>query len=195
MLNAVSEHFDLWGSAHTTKSTSGRGSSSKLDLHGIKKLRELILELAVRGKLVLQNPEDEPASVLLERITADRVRLVKKQKPLLPIDDAEKPFELPAGWEFVRLQTIIQISSGDGLTASKMNSAGSIPVYGGNGVTGYHDQANTTKPTLVIGRVGYYCGSEHITPESAWITDNAFNTTFSEQNIDINFLFWLLKSS
>ncbi len=111
MLDAVTEHLDLWSSAHTTKSTSGRGSSSKLDLHGIKKLRELILDLAVRGKLVPQNPEDEPASVLLERIAAEKAQLVKekkikKQKPLPPIGDDEKPFKLPAGWEWVRLGDI-----------------------------------------------------------------------------------------
>ncbi len=117
MLNAVSENFDLWGSAHTTKSTSGRGSSSKLDLHGIKKLRELILELAVRGKLVPQNPEDEPASVLLEKIAAEKTRLLKekeinKQKPLLAMRDEDKPYQLPGGWEWVRLEDIADIQSG-----------------------------------------------------------------------------------
>lgn len=111
MLKAVSEHFDLWGSAHTTKSTSGRGSSSKLDLHGIKKLRELILELAVRRKLVPQNPEDEPASALLERVAAEKAQLVKekkirKQKPFPAIDDEEKLFDLPNGWEWARLGEI-----------------------------------------------------------------------------------------
>lgn len=107
----IEEHFDLWSEAHTTKSTSGRGSSSKLDLHGIKKLRELILELAVRGKLVPQNPDDEPASVLLQRIAVEKAQLVKekkikKQKPLSPIAENEKPFLLPDGWEWARLGEI-----------------------------------------------------------------------------------------
>ena len=53
---------------------------------------------------------------------------------------------------------------------------GAIPVYGGNGVTGYHDAYNVSKQTLVIGRVGFYCGSIHVTPEKAWVTDNAFIT-------------------
>ncbi|MGY0218367.1 restriction endonuclease subunit S [Endozoicomonadaceae bacterium StTr2] len=108
MLNAVTEHLDLWTSAHTTKSTSGRGSSSKLDLHGIKKLRELILELAVRGKLVPQNPDDEPASVLLKRIATRRSQLIKEKriprtKALPHITEEEKPFDLPSGWSLVRL--------------------------------------------------------------------------------------------
>lgn len=78
---------------------------------GIKKLRELILELAVRGKLVPQDPSDEPASELLKRIAAEKARLVKegkikKPKPLAEIGEEEKPFELPAGWEWGRLGSL-----------------------------------------------------------------------------------------
>lgn len=93
------------------KSSAGRGASSKLELTGIKKLRELILELAVRGKLVPQDPSDEPASVLLERIAAEKARLVKegeikKPKSLPEISEEEKPFGLPDGWEWVKLGDI-----------------------------------------------------------------------------------------
>lgn len=76
-----------------------------------------------------------------------------------------------------------------------MKVEGGIPVYGGNGVTGYHDKKNIDKATLVIGRVGYYCGSIHLTPASAWITDNALIVSFSEENLYKNFLFWLLKGT
>jgi type I restriction enzyme S subunit len=73
--------------------------------NGIKKLRELILELAVRGKLVPQDPTDEPASGLLKRIAEEKARLVaegqiKKPKPLAAIAEEDQPFELPAGWEW-----------------------------------------------------------------------------------------------
>lgn len=104
----ITDHIDIWSSALQTRSTAGRGSNGKIDLYGIKKLRELILELAVRGKLVPQDPNDEPASELLKRIAAEKAELVKqgkikKQKLIPEISEDEKPFELPAGWEWVRL--------------------------------------------------------------------------------------------
>lgn len=75
---------------------------------GVAYLRELILNLAVQGKLVQQDPVDEPASVLLEKIRAEKDRLIaegkmKRDKPLVVIADEEKPFELPVGWEWVRV--------------------------------------------------------------------------------------------
>lgn len=111
-------HIDTWTTALQTRSTAGRGSSGKIDLYGIKKLRELILELAVRGKLVPQDPNDEPASELLKRIAAEKAELVKqgkikKQKPLPEISEEEKPFELPVGWEWVALQEICSLENGD----------------------------------------------------------------------------------
>jgi type I restriction enzyme S subunit len=104
----ITQHIDTWTSALKTRSTAGRGSTGKIDLYGIKKLRELILELAVRGKLVPQDPNDEPASELLKRIAAEKAELlkqgkIKKQKLLLEISEEEKPFELPEGWEWMRL--------------------------------------------------------------------------------------------
>ena len=111
----IVDHMETWTSALQTRSTAGRGSSGKIDLYGIKKLRELILELAVRGKLVPQDPNDEPASELLKRIAAEKAELVKqgkikKQKPLPEISEEEKPFELPEGWEWTTLTRIAEIN-------------------------------------------------------------------------------------
>ena len=94
-----------------SKSTAGRGTNGKQVAYGIKKLRELILELAVGGKLVPQDANDEPASVLLEKIAAEKDQLVKegkiKKQTILPkISDDEKSFGLPNGWEWVRLQDV-----------------------------------------------------------------------------------------
>tara|TARA_R110001583_G_scaffold110248_1_gene259201 strand:+ start:4217 stop:5986 length:1770 start_codon:yes stop_codon:yes gene_type:complete len=107
----ITDHIDIWTSAIKRKSSAGRGSSKKIELYGIKKLRELILELAVRGKLVPQDPNDEPASVLLERIAEEKKLLIKdgkikKPKKLPEITEDEKPFELPKGWEWSRIQEI-----------------------------------------------------------------------------------------
>lgn len=79
--------------------------------NGIKKLRELILALAMQGKLVPQDPNDQPASELLQEIEAEKQRLVKegqikKPKPLLPVTEEEKPYSLPPGWRWVRLGNI-----------------------------------------------------------------------------------------
>lgn len=121
----ITDHIDIWSSALQTRSTAGRGSNGKIDLYGIKKLRELILELAVRGKLVPQDPNDEPASELLKRIAAEKAELVKqgkikKQKPLPEISEDEKPFELPVGWEWVRLGILGYTQTGG--TPSKSNA-------------------------------------------------------------------------
>lgn len=80
-------------------------------------LRQSILQQAVEGKLCEQDPKDEPASVLLEKINAEKERLIaekkiKKQKPLPPISDEERPFALPKGWEWCRLPEIGELSRG-----------------------------------------------------------------------------------
>ena len=80
-------------------------------------LKSKVLDLAMRGKLVEQDPHDEPASVLLEKIKAEKEQLVKegkikKSKPLPPIADDEKPFDIPDSWEWVRLGDIIELVSG-----------------------------------------------------------------------------------
>jgi type I restriction enzyme S subunit len=84
----------------------------------IPRLRSFILELAVRGKLVEQDPKDEPASGLLHRIQAEKARLakvgeIKKQRPLPPIERGEAPFSAPPGWEWTRIR---QVTSDRGQT-------------------------------------------------------------------------------
>ena len=177
-------------------------------------LKKSILQEAVQGKLVPQNPDDEPASVLLERIRAEKQALIKAGKikkdkhesvivtrdkiPYEIIDGKERciadevPFEIPDSWCWCRLGSIIQIESGKGLTSKQMIE-GSIPVYGGNGITGYHNASLVHKETVVIGRVGYYCGSVHITEKEAWVTDNAFITTYPENSIYREYLVYTLR--
>ncbi|WP_179878429.1 restriction endonuclease subunit S, partial [Vibrio cholerae] len=92
----ISEHFDT---LFTTEES-------------IDQLKQTILQLAVMGKLVPQDPSDEPAAELLKRIAEEKAQLVKekkikKQKALPPIAEDEKPFELPRGWEICRLGELL----------------------------------------------------------------------------------------
>ena len=87
----ITEHLDLWTQAVTKKSTAGRGRNGKVELTGIKKLRELILELAVRGKLVEQDPDDEPIELLLKKIESEKraqleAKTIRKPKKLPSLD-------------------------------------------------------------------------------------------------------------
>lgn len=121
----LTDHIDIWTAAETEKKSGrGRASGNAGSVYGIKKLRELILELAVRGKLVPQDDNDEPASELLKRIQAEKAKLIaegkiKKDKPLAAITEDEKPFELPNGWEWVRFGNIAQHNSGKTLDSGR----------------------------------------------------------------------------
>lgn len=133
----ITEHLDIWTAARKTRSTAGRGSNNKLELVGIKKLRELILELAVRGKLVPQDAIDEPASELLKKIAAKKAKLIKegkikKEKPFPEFTDEEKPFELPDGWELARLGEIINVLNGRAYKKHEMLSEGTPLLRVGN---------------------------------------------------------------
>ncbi|TDB04642.1 restriction endonuclease subunit S [Halomonas marinisediminis] len=133
----ITEHLDLWTGAVTHKSSAGRGRNGKIELTGIKKLRELILELAVRGKLVEQDPSDEPASMLLERIAEEKARLVrdgtiKKPKKLPEVSEDEKPFDLPNGWQWARLSDVLRVINGRAYKKHEMLQAGTPLLRVGN---------------------------------------------------------------
>ena len=83
------------------------------------------------------------------------------------------PFEVPEGWVWCRLGDVISIKSGDSIRV-RDNRQGEYPIYGGNGINGYYSDCNVEPDTIVIGRVGFYCGSVHQTISKAWVTDNAF---------------------
>ncbi|MGE6245501.1 restriction endonuclease subunit S [Psychrobacter proteolyticus] len=137
----ITEHIDIWTSAILAKSTSGRGSSKKYELYGITKLRELILELAVRGKLVPQDSDDEPASILLEKIAAEKAQLIKKKiikktKPLPLISSEDKPYELPVSWAWIRLgDTGISSTGKTPKTSETKFFNGDIPFIGPGQIT------------------------------------------------------------
>ncbi|MDO9014014.1 MAG: restriction endonuclease subunit S, partial [Polynucleobacter sp.] len=114
MPEVITDNLDLWSSALLTKSTAGRGSNGKQQAYGIKKLRELILELAVRGKLVPQEPNDEPASELLKRTIAEKKRLIKedviRQAKEPALADETPDHKLPGSWVWTNLYSIGEIA-------------------------------------------------------------------------------------
>ena len=186
--------------------------ATKLDVEIYDKLKKSILQYAIQGKLVPQDSNDEPASILLERIRAEKkAQLGKKyvESYIYKGDDncyyehingkdiditEEVPFNLPFGWEFVRLGDIITVSSGKNITSSEMSKTEQIyPVYGGNGITGYYNNYNVDINTIVIGRVGFYCGSIHITQCKSWVTDNALVVNYDDECILLKYMKHLLK--
>ncbi|MEC5077317.1 restriction endonuclease subunit S [Xanthomonas oryzae] len=147
--------------------------------NGIKKLRELILELAVRGKLVSQDPSDEPASELLKRIAEEKALLVaegkiKKQKPLAGIDEEERPFELPNGWAWRRFGEVFSLEYGDNLPADKRSNTGEYPVYGSNGIVGTHSTCFVDSPCIVVGRKGSAGALNLCLSKGCCVTDVAY---------------------
>lgn len=94
--------------------------------------------------------------------------------------------EIPVG-------KVISLKSGSFLPAKKQDG-GKFPVYGGNGVNGSHSQYMVEEPTIIIGRVGAYCGSVHITRPKSWITDNALIVTIQAEGILQKYLAYVLHS-
>ena len=145
-----------------------------------QQLKNSILQMAVQGKLVPQDPNDEPASVLLERIRAEKERLIKEKKikreknpsvifkgtdntPYEKIGDEvrsladEVPFDIPDSWEWVRLGAVIELQSGQDMTPDKYNDCGKGIPY----ITG---ASNIENGNVLInrwteyGRAFAYCG-------------------------------------
>lgn len=130
--------------------------------NGIKKLRELILELAVRGKLVPQDLNDEPASELLKRIAEEKARLVaqgkiKKQKDLTDAPELVARFPLPAGWAATSIGEATICRDGERVPVSQAEREGRKKIfdyYGASGVIDKIDDYLFDKPLLLVGEDG-----------------------------------------
>lgn len=115
-MDLIEQHFDM----------AFEGSD------GTKKLRELILSLAMQGKLVPQDPSDSPASDLVIEIRAETKRLfregkIKEPKLLPPVTADEVPYKLPKGWEWVRLGTFLQMVNGRAFKPTEWTRSG-LPI-------------------------------------------------------------------
>ncbi len=166
-----------------------------------KQLKNSILQWAIQGKLVPQDPNDEPASVLLERIREEKARLVKEGKikkdknesiifrgddnshyekfadgTVKCIDD-EIPFEIPAGWSWCKIKHICTMQAGKNISASKIfteySDSHPYRCVGGNGLRGYTDSYNTSGHYSIVGRQGALCGCLNIENGDFYATEHA----------------------
>ena len=96
-------------------------------------------------------------------------------------------FSLPKDWQEVTLGEVCEIYSGK----TRPKEKGEFPVYGGNGILNYGDKYNQENETIIIGRVGAYCGSIYFENRKFWLSDNALGVKNNEKS-DINFLYYLL---
>jgi len=112
-------------------------------------------------------------------------QIVQSYKPSIKIDPS---------WPMVSLEKVFKLSSGRGLT-QKERVNGPYAVYGGNGITGNHNEYFLENPTLIIGRVGEYCGAVHITEPKSWVTDNALYVTAYLIEINQNYLAHVLRQT
>lgn len=164
----------------------------------LKRYRQAVLKYAFEGKLTeewrkVNKDKIEPASVLLERIKEERRKRLGKKYKELPTLDTSGLSELPRGWVWMQLALLFEWSNGVGLTKKKMY-AGDYLVYGGNGITGTHNEWLSEEESIVIGRVGAHCGNVNLTKPKSWITDNAIYSSWHTQYIHLNFFHYLLQN-
>jgi type I restriction enzyme S subunit len=115
--------------------------------------------------------------------------------PALFIDMFGDPESNKKGLPVKTLGELVKVKSGDFLPAKKMDAQVNIPVYGGNGINGYHSTALFEDRKIVIGRVGAYCGNVHITSGPAWITDNALYVAEQDESIGLSYLAAALRQA
>ncbi|MEB2630670.1 restriction endonuclease subunit S [Peribacillus frigoritolerans] len=138
----------------------------------VEKLEELILDMAIRGKLVQQDPNDEPASELLEQIGKEKERLIeekkiKREKPLLISIDAERPYELPQGWEWIRLGEVVFLKSGNTIAKEDEEITGNLPYLKVRDMGLNENNPSIITSTRYINDIDKY--SKHIIPERSII--------------------------
>lgn len=168
-----------------------------------KKLRQKILDLAIHGKLVPQDPNDEPASVLLQRIRTEKERLIKEGKikrSRKPAKTSDTPhyehinFALPKNWQLSTLGEVFYMHAGKNIVASEISSNADetyrYKCIGGNGLRGYVQQFNAEGSFPIIGRQGALCGNINYVEGRFYATEHAVVVdTFCKTNVKWAFYF------
>ncbi len=168
-----------------------------------KKLRQKILDLAIHGKLVPQDPNDEPASVLLERIKAEKERLVKEgkikksKKSAKTSDTPHYGNVLPKGWRLSTLGEVFTLQAGKNITAKDIKDAVTeshpYKCYGGNGVRGFVALYNREGDFPIIGRQGALCGNINIAKGKFYATEHAV-VVESYCDVDLMWAYYILTT-
>lgn len=109
----------------------------------------------------------------LRKLRTDADAKAQRILPALFIKMFGDPVTNPKGLEKKRLGDLIKVKSGNFLPAKNMDPEGKFPVYGGNGINGYHSEYMFKEPVVVLGRIGIYCGAVYFTEPNCWVTDNA----------------------
>ncbi|WP_199921545.1 restriction endonuclease subunit S [Intrasporangium calvum] len=137
-------------------------------------------------------PVEEQRRIAASLDHADALR-AKRREALAVLDDLTQSIFIDTFVASGRVDNhrpigeVLKFKSGSFLPA-KEQRPGIIPVYGGNGVNGRHDQALFNEPVVVVGRVGVYCGAVHLTPGPAWVTDNALYVSGNPHGLSLNYL-------
>ena len=116
----------------------------------------------------------------------------KYKEPQAP--DTEGLPELPDGWCWANGGQLFSWASGKFLPA-KAQDGGGFPVYGGNGINGYHSENIVDAPTMIIGRVGAHCGNVYVTEGEAWVTDNAIFATSMPPEIELGYTHLVFRNA
>ena len=168
-----------------------------------KKLRQKILDLAIHGKLVPQDPNDEPASVLLQRIRTEKERLIKEGKikrSRKSVKTSDTPhyehinLAIPKNWQLSTLGEVFYMHAGKNIVASEISSNADetyrYKCIGGNGLRGYVQQFNTEGSFPIIGRQGALCGNINYVEGRFYATEHAVVVdTFCKTNVKWAFYF------
>lgn len=157
-----------------------------------KKLRQKILDLAIHGKLVSQDPNDEPASVLLERIRAEKERLIAegkiKRSKKSATSDTPHYENLPKGWCISTIGEVFNLQAGKNISANDIHEySQNFPYacYGGNGIRGYVSDYNRDGKFPIIGRQGALCGNVNFAKGKFYATEHAVVVTcFAGVNVE-----------
>ena len=172
--------------------------TNKTDLQSyIKQAKSKVLEMAVRGELVTQNPDDEPASALLERIKKEQKSSKSKGKNTAHNTHYEEEllFDIPKNWAWCRLGEVCDIYQPKTITTKEIAKSGKYKVFGANGVIGYYDKYNHDFEEVAVTCRGATCGTVNMTEAKSWITGNAMVITPLNSYLSKKYLFYYLKNS